>query len=444
MSLTKITNSMVFGAVTNVFDYGATGNGTTDDYAAIQAAIDATSAGGKVVFPPGVYQISDQLEISGKDSITLSGYGGNTAAVIRWIGSADPLKAIIRIYRSSYCTIQNLLLHCLQVNQPGFGVRITSGGAGLTQGNTIKNCQINFVSQFGIYIGDDNNLDQSVDLNTIENCFIDFCGMGSISIHGANVNLTKITRGSYAVGSLCGIEVGTYARGVYISECLPYDTVNNYTAVGWVFVRNKFTGLIEISNIVCELYRHAFLYAGSSTVPIIATGQIIIRNLTLTCNFSETGSPQDKIIEYLQHGLLKLENCYIGGRSDLVNTYIKYDTPNNPGPGLRTLDTSNVLLYPANMQFVVPSTNNTSGAETAWVGNSRTAIGPGITAASIVNKRENANNSLITSLVTIPTTGTWQTGAVVFNSTPVSSQPMGWMCSSGGTPGSWVPMPNLP
>jgi len=39
----------------NVKDYGATGDGTTDDYAAITAAINATAEGATVYFPPGTY-----------------------------------------------------------------------------------------------------------------------------------------------------------------------------------------------------------------------------------------------------------------------------------------------------------------------------------------------------------------------------------------------------
>jgi len=55
MSLTKATYSMIDGAPVNVLDYGATGDGTTDDTAAIQAAFDASR---NVVFPPGTYIVN--------------------------------------------------------------------------------------------------------------------------------------------------------------------------------------------------------------------------------------------------------------------------------------------------------------------------------------------------------------------------------------------------
>lgn len=50
MALTKVTYSMIDGPVLNVADYGAVGNGSTEDTAAWQAAIDAaTAAGGATI-----------------------------------------------------------------------------------------------------------------------------------------------------------------------------------------------------------------------------------------------------------------------------------------------------------------------------------------------------------------------------------------------------------
>lgn len=64
----------------NVQRYGAVGDGTTDDYASIQAAINAaetnsdTTGSGVVVFPPGVYKVSQTLVIS-NNAIVLIGTG---------------------------------------------------------------------------------------------------------------------------------------------------------------------------------------------------------------------------------------------------------------------------------------------------------------------------------------------------------------------------------
>jgi parallel beta-helix repeat protein len=57
MALTKVTYSMIATAPINVKDYGATGNGSTDDTAAIQDAIDAVTAGGTLFFPVGTYLV---------------------------------------------------------------------------------------------------------------------------------------------------------------------------------------------------------------------------------------------------------------------------------------------------------------------------------------------------------------------------------------------------
>jgi hypothetical protein len=54
--------------IKNVKDFGAVGNGSTDDTSAIQAAINAAAAkGGSVYFPSGVYKVSSTLTVSGKN-----------------------------------------------------------------------------------------------------------------------------------------------------------------------------------------------------------------------------------------------------------------------------------------------------------------------------------------------------------------------------------------
>lgn len=61
----------------NVRDYGATGNGSTPDHVAIQAAIDAaknsTTGGGTVYFPSGTYAITTALSLDAARSVVLEG-----------------------------------------------------------------------------------------------------------------------------------------------------------------------------------------------------------------------------------------------------------------------------------------------------------------------------------------------------------------------------------
>jgi parallel beta-helix repeat protein len=67
--------------VFNVLTYGATGNGTTDDTAAIQATIDASTLGSTIYFPTGTYLISTTIKL-------LKG---------RWYEGAGKLSAVLKM-----------------------------------------------------------------------------------------------------------------------------------------------------------------------------------------------------------------------------------------------------------------------------------------------------------------------------------------------------------
>jgi len=77
MALTKAHNRMIEGAVTNVRDYGAKGDGVTDDTAAIQAAIDAqkTNPAKPVYMPSGTYMFS-QIKVPRNFSLIGDGSRG--------------------------------------------------------------------------------------------------------------------------------------------------------------------------------------------------------------------------------------------------------------------------------------------------------------------------------------------------------------------------------
>jgi len=109
MALTKATYSMILGAPINVLDYGATGNGTTNDTAAIVAAIAACQAASQssLYFPKGVYRIESTITL-GSGSTRGIAFVGETAApqqgsdrpavTIRWHGGAAAIFDIQYTY----------------------------------------------------------------------------------------------------------------------------------------------------------------------------------------------------------------------------------------------------------------------------------------------------------------------------------------------------------
>lgn len=89
MSLTKVTFSMIEGSPANVLDYGATGNGVTDDTAAFVAA----AAAAKVVYvPAGEYAISGTITISLNGSHWFG--DGTNATIIKSTSAVDPIFSI--------------------------------------------------------------------------------------------------------------------------------------------------------------------------------------------------------------------------------------------------------------------------------------------------------------------------------------------------------------
>jgi hypothetical protein len=73
MALTKATYAMVDGPIVNVKDYGAVGNGTTDDASAIQSAVTA-AAGGIVLFEAGLtYLLEDEILVPENTTVELNG-----------------------------------------------------------------------------------------------------------------------------------------------------------------------------------------------------------------------------------------------------------------------------------------------------------------------------------------------------------------------------------
>lgn len=140
--------STVGGLVYNVTStvYGAIGNGTADDTAAIQAAITACNAagGGIVWFPEGTYRTTSALTLSDKVSLVGPGDGGAiitldhaTNHLITTSGSTTRHQAIVGLYLTHTQSCSGRILNVaasteLVVHGCTIGSATNSAGIGLS------------------------------------------------------------------------------------------------------------------------------------------------------------------------------------------------------------------------------------------------------------------------------------------------------------------------
>jgi hypothetical protein len=83
MALTKVSYSMITGAPVNVKDFGAVGNGVTNDATAFQAALTAVESTGQAIYvPAGTYVIGSVLSTAGH----LNMFGDGEKSVLDFSG----------------------------------------------------------------------------------------------------------------------------------------------------------------------------------------------------------------------------------------------------------------------------------------------------------------------------------------------------------------------
>lgn len=214
MALTKVSYSMIFGAPVNVMDYGATGDGTTDDTAALQLAA-AASAGNGLYLPAGTYGVTDTITLPSNTMVFGDGVGVST---IKKLGTG-----VANIFYSLNTT--NIIIRDLsfygnnQSNASGNGLAIwiAQDGSATASGHDfeISDCRFdNFKGDYWVKFTNDNTTYDMTGVYVENNYFNSMTGNAR---DGTNVGVPSAC--VWVQGSQAGADVTDIVIQDNIANC---------------------------------------------------------------------------------------------------------------------------------------------------------------------------------------------------------------------------------
>jgi hypothetical protein len=262
----------------SVIDYGAKGDGITDDSAAIQAAINAAQLGGGVVtLPAGTYLIATTLLISA--SIRIEGQGNENGGIdLHYTGADWAIRMYNLTTMIAFPRISNFTLH----------------------GNVL--------ALGGILI--DNSAANQIPYGEISNCQIyDFTKAGAWGIKFQNSNTDHFM--------LYRVFVSGCTNGIYKTDNLGACM----TMVGCTIVYYTGIGLQVYDCVGFQMYGCGFGSAGAMVTIAIAldecSGFGMYGGYIETNNVAGSCAIQTRAVSGVSTGIVS--GCYMGGGANIVN-----------------------------------------------------------------------------------------------------------------------------
>lgn len=214
--------------VFNVQDYGAKGDGATDDRAAIQHALEAAynAGGGTVLIPTGTFIVDPNPGLQVKSNVTLAGTGAGS--VIKLKDGSTRNDNIIKSEDWVNVCVQDLTLDGNRAHQSGSPGNYSYTQYGIYFGNTHNSIVRNVVSRDTTGVGIHIYNCQSV---TVENCIATGNNYHGYELEQAiGCRLVQSRGGSNLMHGVLvspGEVGGSGSKGNTVSGCM-FDNNGNY------------------------------------------------------------------------------------------------------------------------------------------------------------------------------------------------------------------------
>lgn len=498
MSLTKVTYSMIDAAPANVLDFGAVGDGVTDDTAAIQAALD--SAFKTIYIPPGEYLLSAPLQIKNQaNSFGKTIYGNKAQTYL--IGTPG-MDTIIDILKGGDGAL-SLVLRDLRFSFSGAftGWCIRALGTGTLIDSRVEGCWFSTgtlsagsfygKSVFSSFVNNVHELSKtfvrctlasatSFVNNKIFNTYDEQFYFDGTSVSNGviidDVNVNEHNRGAfikavsvnnlivsnidYQAGTTLG-DSGQYCQFADLNDCTAQfnncrvisTEVAGYVTANKVDTAFKFlTSTVSAANIYATYVQYAFRHSGESYTVVSDSvvenslwGVAIDASATGTCDvknnkFNSLAS-RPLYIPAANSVTLTVDGNHVVDPCRAAATYCWYFYTNSYSiftNNVTRVSDSNVTYW---FDIDTATADGTLIDGNVFIGTP--SFGNFVPAK--VYKLGGTNMGLYSLYysTSAPSVGTWKIGDRAFNSNPSVGQPKGWVCTVAGTPGTWVSEGNL-
>lgn len=237
----------------SVKDYGAKGDGTTDDTTALQAAI-TDNLNGAIFLPPGTYKVTSALSVVGSISI----YGaGRDASTITW---ASTTMDVFDVQSATAVHFADLEFDGPSSATAGAMIKLAHSSSGVNYFSSFRNCTFSR--------GYDQIRTVSAAAWTIENCYFTTFVRRAVTVESANTP----DAGDSAIYGDC-----VFANGIAGSVGIYHISSGGLKVVG-----NKFNG--------SGAYAYQMqLTGGVSTSILLFTGNSIENHTTAAMKFDSAG-----------------------------------------------------------------------------------------------------------------------------------------------------------
>lgn len=428
------------GDVVNVKSFGAKGDGVTDDIAAFNAALNAIAAldsavgskGCTLHVPFGTYRLSETLHI--KRGMILQGVSGNG----RYGGSVllfdDNVTGIVIDHtntssdggKGDWSVIRDLVVKA--ADNTGSGAH----GIQMHARAKIENVYVRGFSGNGIHINTVPSPVTNANNWVIESTMVENNKGHGLYVNGANSNAGVATMLDATSNEGWGIYDSSFLGNTYVACHTIANTLGGYKTdsnTGYSAFLGCYTEVGQPPN---EIVYPAVVYGG-----VHGAGFSSNTSALILASSNAGGIVSPNLIANNESGTYDI-SAYLGVNNSTMTAF-QAKASNSEEVKLRYSDSSTfantwevVSQNVAAMGFGTTA-NTTFPKGTVYFRDN----GFFLTDGGNYRARHRLKNQA-------PTSGTWGAGDITWNRAVAAGDPVAWVCTVAGTPGTWVPLAYAP